>query len=109
MTNKITYTIVPTYSETSRGFVDLEMASQLSGMHPEMILEVTRAQLVVISRQDRSGNPYFDDEAIYRLRQIEELRMKQRMQMRTVRLIMQLRDRAEAAEREVRWLRERMR
>ncbi len=107
--SKISYTIIPSYGDISRGFVDLDAASELSGMHPEMILEVARARMVVISRKDREGNPYFDDEAIYRLRQIEHLRLEQRAHLRTIRLIMQLMDRAEAAEREVRWLRDRVR
>ena len=106
---KSSYTIVPTQSGSTGEFVDLEMASQLSGVHPEMILEFTRAKLVVVSRQDRSGNPYFDDEAVYRLRQIERLRTREKVQMRTIRLILELMDRAEVAERELRWLRERLR
>ena len=106
---KMTYTIVPTRSGTTGGFVDLEAASELSGVHPEMILEFARARMVTVSWQDRSGNPYFDDEAIYRLRQIEHLRNQERMQMRTVRLILELMDRTETAERELRWLRERLR
>ena len=103
------YTLIPTFSEVSRGFVDLASASELSGMHPEMIIEVTRANIVLVARRDRAGNPYFDDEAIYRLRQIEHLRSEQRAHMRTIRLIMELLDRAESAERELRWLRDRMR
>jgi DNA-binding transcriptional MerR regulator len=106
---KITYTIVPTRTGSAGGFVDLDMASELSGVHPEMILEFTRARMVSVSRQDESGNPYFDDEAIYRLRHIEHLRNQEGVQMRTIRLILDLMDRAEAAERELRWLRERMR
>ncbi len=107
--SKTKLTIIPTQSEASPGFVDLDAASRLSGMHPEMILEVTRARLVVVAHKDREGNPYFDDAAIYRLRQIEHLRNQQRVQMRTIRLIIQLMDRAESAEREVRWLREQIR
>ena len=103
------HTLIPTYSEVSRGFVDLASASELSGMHPEMIIEVTRANLVLVARKDRAGNPYFDDEAIYRLRRIEHLRSEQRAHMRTIRLIMELMDRAESAERQLRWLRERIR
>ena len=106
---KITYTIVPTETGNTDGFVDLEMASELSGVHPEMILEFTRARMVPVSWQDWSGNPYFDDEAIYRLRQIDRLRTRERVQMRTIRLILELMDRAETAERELRWLRERLR
>ncbi len=100
--------MVPTSSEAAQAVVDLDAASALSGMHPEMIQEVMRAKLVVCVRESSAGEPYFDDEAIYRLRQIEYLRTHQRAQMRTIRLVMQLLDRLETTEREVRWLRERL-
>lgn len=96
-------------TEVSHGLIDLDAASELSGMHPEMIEEVARAELIVVSHHDRSGNPYFDDKAIYRLRQIERLRNEHRAHMRTIRLIVQLLDRTEAAEYELRRLRERLR
>lgn len=50
------YTLIPTHSDDSRGFVDLVLASKLSGMHPEMIIELTRANFVVAARKDRAGN-----------------------------------------------------
>jgi DNA-binding transcriptional MerR regulator len=101
------YSMVP-YLHVSHGFIDLKAASDLSGMHPEMILEFTRAQLVLVARKDRSGNPYFDDEGVYRLRQIEHLRHDQQAHLRTIRLVIQLMERAETAERELRNLRDRL-
>lgn len=106
ITNSITVT---TYSPGNSEYpFDLEAASRLSGMHPEMILEFTRAGLILLSGKDPEGNPYFGDEAIYRLRQIEYLRNQQRAPIRTILLIIRLMDRAETAESELRFLRERM-
>jgi DNA-binding transcriptional MerR regulator len=101
--------LIPTCYRVTSSFIDLDSASQLSGMHPEMILEFTRAELVAIAHIDRGGNPYFDDEAIFRLRQIEHLRSSQRTHLRTIRLILHLTDRVESAERELRGLRDRFR
>lgn len=106
MTNA-NYALTPSSSEGLHGYVDLDFASQLSGLHPDMILELARAQLVTV-RADAAGNPRFDNQAIYRLRQIERLRQEQRAGMRMIRLIIQLLDRTERAERELRHLRERM-
>ncbi len=40
--NQSNHSLVSTYSIANLGLVDLDSASQLSGMHPEMILEVAR-------------------------------------------------------------------
>jgi|GEM_PF-1387525 len=104
--NQSNHSLVSTYSIANLGLVDLDSASQLSGMHPEMILEVARAQLVFASIIDVSGDSYFDCVAIARLRLIEHLRVGQRAHMRTIRLIIQLTDRAESAERDLHQIRE---
>jgi DNA-binding transcriptional MerR regulator len=96
------------YLNVTHGFINLQSASDLSGMHQEMILEFIRAELVTAAGKDQSGNPYFDDEGVYRLRQIEYLRHDQQAHLRTIRLVLQLMERAEAAEREVRRLRDRV-
>ena len=93
--------IVPLQLRSSGGFIDLKAASQSSGMHPEMILEFVRCELVVIARKDRQGLPYFDEPSIYRLRQIQYLREIQKAHLNTIRLVLRLLDRAETAEREL--------
>ena len=105
--SKTSLTIVT--ADASREYVSLQNASELSGMHPEMILEVIRGKLIRTVHEDDRGNLFFDAEAIYRLRQIEYLRTQQQTHMRTIRMIIQLLDRAEAAEKELRWLRQRVR
>ena len=99
--------IVPT-KNTPADLFDLRSTGKLSGMHPEMVLEFVRAELVSVAREDMSGNPFFDEGAIYRLRQIEYLRTKQQAHLRTIRLIMRLLDRVDAAEMELRHLRDRI-
>lgn len=86
---------------------DLETAAELSGMHPEMILEFCRAHVVTLHR--RGDSPHFDSHGIHRLRQIETLLHERSMSLRSIRFVMELMERLESTEREVRKLRERMR
>ena len=87
----------------------LERAAELSGMHPEMILEFTRAEIVRTVGENPDGSPRFDESEILRLRQIEYLRTDEGVSLRTIRYILSILDRLEAAEHELRLLRERLR
>jgi DNA-binding transcriptional MerR regulator len=87
----------------------LERAAELTGMHPEMILEFTRAEIVHTSGTDSDGSPRFDETEIVRLRQIEYLRAIEGASLRTIRNILALFDRLEAAEHELRLLRQQLR
>ena len=82
-------------------------ASEMSGMHPEMIDEFLRAHLLHAAAFDEEC-PLFDVSAIYRMRQIENLRVQQHANLRTIRLVVELMDRLETAEDELRRLRNRM-
>ena len=86
---------------------DLETAAELSGMHPEMILEFCRAHVVALRRH--GDQPQFDNLGIHRLRQIEILRQERSMSLRSIRFVMELMERLDSAERELRTLRERVR
>jgi len=94
------YAIVPVAS--SGGLTGLRAASRISGMHPDMIPEVARARLVVVAERDGAGLPFFDRRALERLELIQYLRLQQRANLRTVRMIVRLIERAERAERELR-------
>lgn len=85
---------------------DLEAAAELSGMHPEMILEFCRAHLVALRHQ--GDNPKFDNRGIYRLRLIETLRQERSMSLRSIRFVVELMERLDSTERELRALRERV-
>lgn len=98
--------LTATFGQASRTLVDLETAGRLTGVHPDMILQFARAGLVGAAFWEDEDAPYFDDDDIYRLRQIEHLRNRQGLHLRTVRMIIHLLERAEAAERELRMLRE---
>jgi DNA-binding transcriptional MerR regulator len=85
---------------------DLESAAELCGMHPEMILEFARAHVIHLSRE---GEFYhLDSRAVHRLRQIAVLREERGMSLRSIRFVMELMERLDAAEQELRGLRERV-
>ena len=86
---------------------DLEAAAELSGMHPEMILEFCRAHIVALHR--RGDFLQFDNRGIHRLRLIETLRHERSMSLRSIRFVVELMERLDSAERELRILRERVR
>lgn len=77
---------------------------ELTGLHREFVLEIVSARLV---RAVDPDEPAFDESGLCRLRQIAEMRHHQQLNLRTVRLIVQLLDRLERAEAELRVLRER--
>lgn len=82
---------------------DLLTTADLTGMHPEMILEFSRSRMVR-SQPSANGAPRFDQHAIFRLRQIATLRQHHSMRLRSIRLVLELVDRLEAAEAELRRL-----
>lgn len=86
---------------------DLATAAELSGMHPGIILELGQARVITVIRGEDPANPLFDTRAIYRLRQIEVMREERALSMRSVRFVVELIERLEAAERELRSLRDR--
>ena len=87
-------------------FHDLEAAAEICGMHPEMILEYARADLVVLRQE--GGRYHLDCRAIHRLRQIAVLREERSLSLRSIRFVMELMERLDAAEGELRVLRERV-
>jgi hypothetical protein len=89
--------------------VDLETAARLCGLPAEMILEFSRTQVISVVRSGEADAPAFDTVCLHRLRQIETLHHEWSMAPRSIRFVMDLFDRLEAAERELRVLRERLR
>ena len=86
----------------------LDEAAALSGLHPEMIEEFIRGQLVTAYKTPE-GDIYFDQSGIARLRQLEYLREHEQTSLRMMRYITTLLDGLESREREIRELRERFR
>lgn len=89
-------------SVQSAGF-DLAAVSELSGLHREFILEIVRADLV---RPAEADGPVFDESGLCRLRQIADLRERQGLNLKTVKLIVTLLNQLERSERELRTLRD---
>jgi hypothetical protein len=89
--------------------VDLEAAARLCGLPAELILEFSRTRVISVVRGDDPAAPAFDTVCLHRLRQIETLHRDWSMAPRSIGFVMDLFDRLEAAERELRKLRERLR
>lgn len=83
------------------GRIGLRRAAELSGMHPEMILEFVRAEFVHAIPQGRDGMPRFSNEDIDRLRQIERLRSGEHANLRTICYILRLLDQLETTRHEL--------
>lgn len=77
--------------------IGLDRAAELSGMHPEMILEFVRVELVHGVQPGSDGMPRFHNVDVDRLRQIQHLRNEQHVNFRTIFHIMRLLDELEAA------------
>lgn len=97
--------IPPSATATDEIF-DLDAAAELSGMHPEMILEFCRAHVVAL--RNPGDHPRFDNRGIHRLRLIETLRQERSMSLRSIRFVVELMEKLDAAESELRTLRERV-
>jgi DNA-binding transcriptional MerR regulator len=106
------YTIIR-YTEGTSGearLFDLAAAAELKGIHPDLILEFTRAELVPSAQSGQDDDSWlFDERAIYRLRQIESLRQRHHTNLRVIRYITQLLDRLDETEQELQLLREQLR
>jgi len=87
---------------------DLDEASQLSGLHPEMIEEFLRASLVRGFKGEHD-EIFFDQAGISRLRHIAHLQQHEHAKLRTIRYITGLLDSLDAKERELQSLREQLR
>ena len=68
--NSLAITVV----SVEREMFDIESAADLTGIHPEMIREFARGQLVQIRGSDNEGCPVFDESGICRLRMLADWR-----------------------------------
>lgn len=86
---------------------DLEAVAEESGMHPDLVRDLCRAGFLEPARVEEE-RWWFDDHAVYLLRQVHELRERKGVNLRGIRLILQLLQDIERLEREVRFLRDRL-
>ncbi|MCW1884725.1 chaperone modulator CbpM [Luteolibacter flavescens] len=98
-----------TPSPTGDDLVDLDTAARLCGLPAETILEYSRTEVITVTSSGEGSPPAFDAVCLHRLRRIEALHHEWSMPPGSVGLVMGLLDRLEAAERELRAMRERQR
>jgi hypothetical protein len=84
---------------------DARQASEFTEIHPDLIVEFERAHLVDRCDTDKNGNPLFNDSGISRLRIISDLRRREKLSLRMMRLFCHMMDRLDRAETEVKHLR----
>ncbi|MCX6954163.1 MAG: MerR family transcriptional regulator [Verrucomicrobia bacterium] len=87
----------PTYS--------LDETARLAGLHPEMVRHYCHLGLLGAARTGAGADLWFDDDAVYELRQFERYRKHHRVDRETVRLIFELKREVERLQAEVRFLR----
>lgn len=86
---------------------DLDGASRISGMHPEMI-EVFLRSGIVRAEADGNGGICIDPDGIERLCRIQSMRRQGRPVLRNIRLVFSLTDQLAEARNELRDLRNRL-
>ena len=89
-------------------FITLVEAADQSGLHPEMVEEFLRGRLVTAFCNE-AGEVLFDQNGVFRLRQIAHFRLQKHTDLKTLRFITSLLDALEARELENRRLRELLR
>ena len=82
---------------------DISVAASYSETQPELILDYCRIGVITAAKRDDSDNLYFDDDAIYWLRQIRSLRTEGEVNRAALRLILDLRRQVESLKRELRF------
>jgi len=85
----------------------IETAAQLAHVSRRLIAVYCRHGLVAPVRDPESGGWYFNDEAIRRLRQLEQLRSACDLNVTALRMIAGLLEEVENLQREIRFLRSR--
>ena len=87
----------------SRELYDLTITASYCEIHPDLIRHYCQTGLVHPSRRDENENLYFDDDAIYWIRQIRELNREGELEHRALRLILDLRQQVEQLKKELRF------
>ena len=93
---------------TAANLCDLTAASDLSGVHPDLIRDLCYAGYLHPRVTGSDDNWLFDDDAVYTLRRIHELREVKGVNLRGVRVILDLTRQLLEVERELKYLRDRL-
>jgi DNA-binding transcriptional MerR regulator len=89
--------------DNSGRLFDLTVTASHCEIHPDLIRHYCRIGLVQPAARDEAKNPYFDDDAIYWIRQIRELNREGEVGQRALRVILDLRRQVEELKRELRF------
>jgi DNA-binding transcriptional MerR regulator len=82
---------------------DITMTATYTGTQPDLIRDYCRIGVITATKRDESDNLFFDDDAIYWLRQIRSLRTEGEVNRAALRLILDLRRQVEYLKRELRF------
>ncbi len=100
--------VVRVERSAAAGFCDLSRAAELSGLHPDLIQDLCRAGFVETRVSENEDEWLFDDHALYLLRRVHEMREQKGINLRGIRLILELFREMDEMEREIRFLRDRL-
>jgi DNA-binding transcriptional MerR regulator len=84
---------------------DLETVAGLTGVARREILVYCRSGLVSVEGSVETEELFFDDEALYRIRRIEEMRTEQGINLAGIRMIFELLNEVQRLREEMRFLR----
>ena len=87
--------------------ISIETLSELTGVHPEFVVELEHAELIQSIGIDARGRPSFDDTVVCEVRRIVHLHTREKMSFRMIRYILRLTRRLERVEAELRTYRDR--
>lgn len=85
---------------------EVDSVVRITGIATDLVTEAARAGLVMARHVDETTHVFLDNTAIFRLRQVHELRRLRNLDWEAVCLVIRLQARVEALESEVRVLRE---
>jgi DNA-binding transcriptional MerR regulator len=100
--------IVRVEHSATASLCNLAGAAEQSGLHPDLIRDLCRAGFIETRMSDDANEWYFDDHALYVLRRVHELREHKGINLRGIRLILEMLREMERMEGEIRFLRDRL-
>jgi len=95
-------------TETSQSLYSLEAAAELTGVPAELIHHYCRIGLLGDERQGADLQPVFDDDTLFEVRRIENLRQHHGVNLRALPLVCRLARDIEQLQGELRFLRDRL-
>lgn len=91
----------------NRTLYSLDAASHLTGVHRDLLQHYCRLGLLGEARVTTEAEPLFDDDALYEVRRIEQLRRHHGVSLRALPLLYEMSREIERLQAEVRFLRDR--